>query len=75
MTIENPFNHSIQIVEIFASVARDTRLRIFQKENKPVLLPLSESKLVAKLRLLPSMDYTVIIMLAYLVIFFIGQMV
>jgi len=65
MNITNIFNHSIQILEIYASVTKDTYFRIYTKEYRQTLNPLEENKTIAKLRLLPNTDFRVIFFLKY----------
>jgi len=60
MNITNIFNYTIQILEIYASVTKDTYFRIYTKENRPILNPLEENKTIAKLRLLPNNDLRVL---------------
>jgi len=53
MIVSNPFSYPIQITNIYASIELNSRFRIFTVEEKIILQPKEESKLIAKLRLLP----------------------
>jgi hypothetical protein len=52
--IQNPFNYSVQINEIYASVTRDSNIRVYQEENRTVLPPLGAAMTIGRLRLLAT---------------------